>query len=90
MYGRSLSNSLKTTYEGIKKQNTKYIAKMDDQSGKTRSRSIIGQRESIVGGGGDLSRSLANNYKKDDNEYFEKQRLAQLQKEQAEYLFEEQ
>ena len=60
---------------------------MDDKSGKSRGngRSFMGQRsDSIVGG--DLSKSLASNYKKDDKDYFEKLRLAQLQKEQAEYL----
>lgn len=60
---------------------------MDDQSGKTpkSGRSFMGQRSDSIAGG-DLSKSLATNYKKDDKDYFEKMRVAQLQKEQAEFL----
>lgn len=59
---------------------------MEDQSGKGRS--FVGKRDSITGA--DLSKSLLTNYKKDDKDFFEKQKLAELQKQQAEYLLQEQ
>jgi hypothetical protein len=50
---------------------------------------MVGGRAGSASGAGDLSKSLVNNYKKDDKEYLEKQRQLWYEQEQAELAVKE-
>jgi hypothetical protein len=50
---------------------------------------MAGGRAGSASGAGDLSKSLVNNYKKDDKEYLEKQRQLWYEQEQAELAMKE-